>query len=114
MHDTPMPRPHRVRVHIFHARVFRALQFLNAGNFCLHTVSMDSDGVQPAWALGLKRSGLYYEGFIDNLEDTLEAHRRCTVTTYGTRTSKKSPASTVVPSSNTDQENDRYVANQKV
>ena len=49
MHDTPMPCPHRERVHIFHARVFRALQFLNAGIFCVCTY-MDSDGVQHAWA----------------------------------------------------------------
>lgn len=51
---------HRERVRICHARIFRALQLLNAGNFCVHTLSMDSDGVQPAWARGLKRSGLYY------------------------------------------------------
>ena len=44
--------------------------------------------------------GLYYEGFVDNLDETLEAHRRCTVTTYGTRTSKK-PAGTISQSSNT-------------
>ena len=75
---------------------------------------MDLDSVQPAWALGLKSSGLYYEGFVDNLEDTLEAHRRCTVTTYGTRTSKKSPATTAVPSSNSDKENDSCLANQQV
>ena len=78
---------------------------------------MDEDSVQPAWALGLKRSGLYYDGFVDNLADTLEAHRRCTITTYGTRTSKKSPATqttatTAVPSDN--KENDRCLANQQV
>ena len=32
--------------------------------------------------------GLYYEGFVDNLEDMLEGHRRCTMTSYGTRSSK--------------------------
>ena len=41
---------------------------------------MDEDSARPTWAVGLKRSGLYYEGFVDNLEDTLEAHRRCTLT----------------------------------
>ena len=30
----------------------------------------------PAWAQWLKKSGLYYEGFVDSVEDTLEAHRR--------------------------------------
>ena len=34
--------------------------------------------------------GLYYEGFVDNLEEVLEGHRRCTMTSYGTRNSKKS------------------------
>ena len=42
----------------------------------------------PPWAKGLKRSGMYYEGIVD-LDKTLEAHRRITMTTYGTRTSKK-------------------------
>ena len=42
------------------------------------------------WFEGLTKVGLYYEGFVDNLEDVLEGHRRCTMTSYGTRTSKKS------------------------
>lgn len=73
---------------------------------------MDEASVQPAWALGLIRSGLYYDGFVDILEETLEAHQRCTITTYGTRTSKKSPATrttatTAVPSdTNINKEND--------
>jgi hypothetical protein len=48
-HATPLTRK---RVHILHARVFRTLQLLNAGNFCVRdTLSMDSDSVQAAWAL---------------------------------------------------------------
>ena len=43
----------------------------------------------PPWAKGLKRSGMYYEGIVEDLDETLEAHRRITMTTYGTRTSKK-------------------------
>ena len=35
-------------------------------------------GIRPS------KSSLYYEGFVDNLDETLEPHRRCT---YGTRTS---------------------------
>ena len=59
-----------------------------------------------------ERSGLYYEGFVDNLENTLEAHRRCTVSTYGTRTSKK--ATTLPTDTNIDKENDGYLANKQV
>ena len=73
---------------------------------------MDEDSARPAWAVGLKRSGLYYEGFVDNLENTLEAHRRCTVSTYGTRTSKK--ATTLPTDTNIDKENDGYLANKQV
>ena len=42
----------------------------------------------PPWAKGLKRSGMYYEGIVEDLDEVLEAHRRITMTTYGTRTSK--------------------------
>ena len=41
----------------------------------------------PSWAVGLHRSGLYYEGVVDDLSKTLDAHHKATVTTYGTRTS---------------------------
>ena len=40
------------------------------------------------WALGLHKSGLYYEGIIDDLHETLELHKKVTVTTFGTRTSR--------------------------
>ena len=63
----------------------------------------------PVWAQGLKKSGLYYEGFVTTLEETLEAHRKCTLTTYGTRTSKRSPISTGVC-----KENDSALANKQV
>ena len=73
------------------------------------------NSVQPSWALGLKRSGLYYEGFVDNLEDTLEAHRRCTITTYGTRTSKKPPGTPgLAVDNNIDKENEGHLANKQV
>ena len=49
----------------------------------------------PPWAVGLHRCGLYYEGVVDDLEKTLELHKKVTVTTYGTRTSRCSkPLST--------------------
>ena len=51
----------------------------------------------PVWAQGLKRNGLYYEGFVDDHETVLELHRKYTTTTYGTRTSSRT--------SNEDKEN---------
>ena len=42
------------------------------------------------WFKGLMKVELYYEGFVDNLEEVLEGHKRCTMTSYGTRNSKKS------------------------
>jgi hypothetical protein len=47
-HATPLTRE---CVHILHARVFRALQLLNAGNFCVHSLSMDSDRAKKEWPL---------------------------------------------------------------
>ena len=37
----------------------------------------------PVWAEGLKKVGTYYEGYVEDLEGTLELHRRDTVTTCG-------------------------------
>ena len=51
---------------------------------------MDSavgDFSNPTWAKGLKRSGLYFDGFVDDIESVLEQHRKDTVTVYGTRNS---------------------------
>ena len=45
--------------------------------------------ISMTWFIGLTKMGLYYEGFVDNLE-VLEGHRRCTMTSYGTRNWKKS------------------------
>ena len=39
------------------------------------------------WAEGLKKSGLYYDGFIDDIELVLEQRHKETVTFYGTRNS---------------------------
>ena len=48
----------------------------------------------PVWAEGLKKVGTYYEGYVEDLEGTLELHRRDTVTTWGIRRSqqRKQPA----------------------
>ena len=46
-------------------------------------VSMDSSSATThdniAWEKGLKRSGLYFDGFVDDIESVLEKHRRDTV-----------------------------------
>ena len=33
----------------------------------------------PVWAEGLKKVGTYYKGYVEDLEGTLELHRRDTV-----------------------------------
>ena len=45
----------------------------------------------PRWADGLTAAGLYYDGVVDKskLQDTLELHRRDTVSTFGTRSSRR-------------------------
>ena len=45
---------------------------------------------KPSWSIGLTRIGEYYEGIVNNVENTLELHRKVTVTMYGARTSFKS------------------------
>ena len=47
----------------------------------------------PVWAEGLKKVGTCYEGYVEDLEGTLELHRRENVTTWGIRRSQsKQPA----------------------
>ena len=47
----------------------------------------------PVWAEGLRKVGTYYEGYVEDLEGTLELHRRDTVTKLGIRRSQsKQPA----------------------
>ncbi len=44
----------------------------------------------PTWAEGLERKGeYYYYGYVDKLDDTLAKHSSETITTYGTRRSRK-------------------------
>ena len=46
-----------------------------------------------SWKQGLRPSGEYYEGVVIIIDDCLEAHKRETVTTWGTRTSSTSSTS---------------------
>ena len=39
----------------------------------------------PEWTTGLERRGFFYEGYTDNLQETLNKHSAATVTTYGIR-----------------------------
>ena len=42
--------------------------------------NMDSaSSTNPTWAEGLKKSGLYYDGFVDDIESVLEQHHKDTV-----------------------------------
>ena len=45
----------------------------------------------PSWASenNLQANGLYFEGFVDDLEAVLDYHKVLTVSTYGTRKSRK-------------------------
>lgn len=45
-----------------------------------------------SWKHGLRKSGEYYEGVVSSVDDCLEAHKRETVTTWGTRTSSSTSA----------------------
>lgn len=49
-----------------------------------------------SWTDGLRRVGVYHEGFVRNIDDVLAKHGVETVTTYGTRRSRKIG----IPSSN--------------
>ena len=44
------------------------------------------------WTTGLVKQGLYYEGWVSDLDSVLASHSRETVTSYGTRRSTKNAA----------------------
>ena len=45
----------------------------------------------PKWTEGLSIAGLYYDGIVDGgkLDEVLELHKRDTVSTFGTRSSRR-------------------------
>ena len=51
------------------------------------SVGQSCSSFYPTWAKGLKKTGLYYDGFVDDIESVLEQHRKETVTFYDTRSS---------------------------
>ena len=44
---------------------------------------------RPSWASNLDSKGVYYEGLVEDVEWLLDQHKLSTVTTYGTRRSRK-------------------------
>ena len=58
----------------------------------------------PSWAEGLSVAGLYYDGVVDEtrLQEVLELHKRDTVSTFGTRCSRR--VSKTVNTTNTGKE----------
>lgn len=57
---------------------------------------------KPTWAVDLDVKGLYYEGIVDDSSSLLDRYKASTLTTYGTRRSRKTQPTTT---SNKDQEN---------
>ena len=49
---------------------------------------------RPSWTANLEAKGVYYEGLVEDVDWLLDQHRLATVTTYGTRRSRKNHAST--------------------
>ena len=47
----------------------------------------------PVWARSLNKNGLYYEGFVEDVESTMTRFQADTVTTFGTRKSRYSTGS---------------------
>ena len=44
------------------------------------------------WSKGLQRRGVFFEGWVEDLDQVLESYRKATVTSYGTRRSSKAAA----------------------
>jgi hypothetical protein len=52
------------------------------------TSNVEKMATIPSWAGGLEKFGSYYRGYVDDLDATLELHRRETVTTWAIRRSE--------------------------
>ena len=46
---------------------------------------------KSTWTESLKQVGVYFEGVVDDADTLVLKHTNVTVTTYGTRTSRKTP-----------------------
>ena len=61
------------------------------------------------WTANLDARGLYYEGLVEDIDTLLEMHKLCTVTTYGTRRSRRQAQSTIMSSD----ENSEQIQNEE-
>ena len=52
---------------------------------------------RPEWAEGLEAKGVYFEGMVSDADQRVERHNLETVTSYGTRTSRKVPVVNTPP-----------------
>ena len=68
-----------------------------------------SQNSQPSWSKGLKHSGLYYEGIVDDCDQVLELHRRSTMSTFGTRTSYRAQSKSVSEEDTQDKNKDKVI-----
>ena len=59
---------------------FRTLTFVTCPMAALAGNMDSASSTYPTWADGLKKSGLYNDGFVDDIESVLEQHRKDTVT----------------------------------
>ena len=51
----------------------------------LNIVMSGSESSIPEWAIGLKRVGNYFEGYVEDIEAVRQKHQASTVSTYGCR-----------------------------
>ena len=65
----------------------------SAGNIIIALTVME----RPKWAEGLEAKGVYFEGMVSNADQRVERHNLETVTSYGTRTSRKVPVVNTPP-----------------
>ena len=56
---------------------------------------------RPKWADGLEAKGVYFESMFCSTDQRVERHNLETVTSYGTRTSRKAPIVNTPPVMNT-------------
>ena len=59
------------------------------------------------WKTGLVQRGTYYEGYVEDVEQVLQAHQQDTVTCYGTRRSRTTQQDDEKMKENTEPESEK-------